>query len=301
VIHTLVEAIILVALVVIVFLQTWRASVIPLLAVPVSVVGTFAVMLGFGFSINTLSLFGLVLAIGIVVDDAIVVVENVERNIDGLSPREATIQAMKEVSGPIIAIALVLCAVFVPIAFVSGLSGQFYKQFALTIAISTVISAFSSLTLAPALSAVLLRPPMHRKTADPRHGQSLRRLLRLVQPLLQPCLAQLRNRRDRRAEAQRRSLVVYAVLAVAAGFMFKVVPPGFVPAQDKQYLIGFAQLPDAASLDRTDAVIRKMSDIAKEFPAWRFGSPACRSTASPTRRTRASCSRPETVRGAHQA
>jgi multidrug efflux pump len=159
VIHTLFEAVVLVALVVIVFLQTWRASVIPLLAVPVSVVGTFAVMLAFGFSINTLSLFGLVLAIGIVVDDAIVVVENVERNIEnGLNPHDATVQAMKEVSGPIIAIALVLCAVFVPIAFVSGLTGQFYRQFALTIAISTVISAFLSLTLAPALSAVLLQP-----------------------------------------------------------------------------------------------------------------------------------------------
>ena len=159
VVQTLLEAIALVVLVVIVFLQTWRASIIPLLAVPVSIVGTFAVMLGFGFSINTLSLFGLVLAIGIVVDDAIVVVENVERNIaTGLSPHDATIQAMKEVSGPIIAIALVLCAVFVPIAFVSGLTGQFYRQFALTIAISTVISAFNSLTLSPALAATLLKP-----------------------------------------------------------------------------------------------------------------------------------------------
>jgi multidrug efflux pump len=175
VIHTLIEAVMLVALVVIVFLQTWRASVIPLLAVPVSVVGTFAVMLGFGFSINTLSLFGLVLAIGIVVDDAIVVVENVERNIEnGLSPRDATVQAMKEVSGPIIAIALVLCAVFVPIAFVSGLTGQFYRQFALTIAISTVISAFSSLTLAPALSAaVLLQPRCAEGCAEPLHGQAV--------------------------------------------------------------------------------------------------------------------------------
>ena len=165
VIHTLLEAVVLVVIVVIVFLQTWRASLIPLLAVPVSVVGTFAVMLGFGFSINTLTLFGLVLAIGIVVDDAIVVVENVERNIEGgLTPRDATVQAMKEVSGPIIAIALVLCAVFVPISFVSGLTGQFYKQFALTIAISTVISAFCSLTLAPALTASLLNRTTHRKT-----------------------------------------------------------------------------------------------------------------------------------------
>src|SRR6201996_8924165 len=158
VIHTLLEAVLLVVLVVILFLQTWRASIIPLLAVPVSVIGTFAVLLLFGFSINALSLFGLVLAIGIVVDDAIVVVENVERNIEaGLSPRDATYRAMREVSGPIIAIALVLVAVFVPMAFITGLSGQFYKQFALTIAISTVISAINSLTLSPALAALLLK------------------------------------------------------------------------------------------------------------------------------------------------
>src|ERR1700712_2370095 len=158
VVHTLIEAIALVVLVVILFLQTWRASIIPLLAVPVAVVGTFGVMSLFGFSINALSLFGLVLAIGIVVDDAIVVVENVERNIAlGLPPIDAARKAMDEVSGPIIAIALVLCAVFIPIGFIPGLSGQFYRQFALTIAISTVISAFNSLTLSPALSAVLLR------------------------------------------------------------------------------------------------------------------------------------------------
>ena len=150
--------VLLVVLVVIVFLQTWRASIIPLLAVPVSIVGTFAVLLLLGYSINTLTLFGLVLAIGIVVDDAIVVVENVERNIEaGLNARDATVKAMQEVSGPIIAIALVLCAVFVPLAFVPGLTGQFYKQFAVTIAISKVISAFNSLTLSPALSALLLR------------------------------------------------------------------------------------------------------------------------------------------------
>src|SRR5688572_20446586 len=158
VIHTLLEAVALVVLVVILFLQTWRASIIPLLAVPVSIIGTFAVLYVLGFSINALSLFGLVLAIGIVVDDAIVVVENVERNIErGLSPRDATYQAMKEVSGPIIAIAVVLIAVFVPLAFITGLTGQFYKQFALTIAISTVISAINSLTLSPALSALLLK------------------------------------------------------------------------------------------------------------------------------------------------
>jgi multidrug efflux pump len=282
VVHTLLEAIILVVLVVIVFLQTWRASVIPLLAVPVSVVGTFAVMLGFGFSINTLSLFGLVLAIGIVVDDAIVVVENVERNIEnGLSPREATIQAMKEVSGPIIAIALVLCAVFVPLAFMSGLTGQFYKQFALTIAISTVISAFNSLTLSPALSAVLLRP----------HDAPKDRLTRGMDRVFGGFFGWFNRFFNRASHSYetgvtgvlKRKAVAGGVrrAGVAAGFMFKLVPPGFVPAQDKQYLIGFAQLPDGASLDRTEAVIRKMSDIAKASGV-RFAFPACRSTASPT-------------------
>jgi multidrug efflux pump len=268
VVHTLFEAILLVAIVVIVFLQTWRASVIPLLAVPVSVVGTFAVMLLFGFSINTLSLFGLVLAIGIVVDDAIVVVENVERNIaNGLNPHDATVQAMKEVSGPIIAIALVLCAVFVPIAFVSGLTGQFYRQFALTIAISTVISAFSSLTLAPALSAVLLQP----------HDAPRDRATRLIDAVFGRFFAAFNlffARSSRRYEAsvhgvlKRKSaaLGVYALLALGGVFIFRAVPPGFVPSQDKAYLIGFAQLPDAASLDRTDAVIRKMSDIASGIP-----------------------------------
>jgi multidrug efflux pump len=268
VIHTLFEAVVLVALVVIVFLQSWRASLIPLLAVPVSVVGTFAVMLMFGFSINTLSLFGLVLAIGIVVDDAIVVVENVERNItNGLAPREATIQAMKEVSGPIIAIALVLCAVFVPIAFVSGLTGQFYRQFALTIAISTVISALASLTLAPALAAALLKA----------HDAPKDRATRLIDAVFGRFFAAFNRffgRASQRYEGGVRtvlrrktlSLAVYALLGVGAVFMFKVVPPGFVPQQDKAYLIGFAQLPDAASLERTDAVIRKMSAIAQEIP-----------------------------------
>src|SRR5580693_8742727 len=175
VVHTLLEAILLVVIVVIVFLQTWRASIIPLAAVPVSLIGTFSVMLAFGFSINALSLFGLVLAIGIVVDDAIVVVENVERNIAlGLSPVEAAKRAMSEVTSPIIATALVLCAVFVPTAFISGLTGQFYKQFAITIAISTLISAFNSLTLSPALSAVLLRS---RDAAPDRISRWLNRLL----------------------------------------------------------------------------------------------------------------------------
>jgi multidrug efflux pump len=268
VIYTLLEAVALVVLVVIVFLQTWRASIIPLVAVPVSIVGTFAVLLMFGFSINTLSLFGLVLSIGIVVDDAIVVVENVERNIQaGLSPRDATVQAMKEVSGPIIAIALVLCAVFVPIAFVSGLSGQFYRQFALTIAISTVISAFNSLTLSPALAAALLKP--HDAPKD-----GLTRGMDRIFGRFFNWFNRVFGRASQRYEVgvkgvlgrKKTSLVVYAVLAVAAIFMFKAVPSGFVPAQDKQYLVGFAQLPDAASLERTDAVIRRMSDIALSVP-----------------------------------
>ena len=268
VIYTLLEAVALVVLVVIVFLQTWRASIIPLVAVPVSIIGTFAVLLGFGFSINTLSLFGLVLAIGIVVDDAIVVVENVERNIEaGLSPRNATIQAMKEVSGPIIAIALVLCAVFVPIAFVSGLSGQFYRQFALTIAISTVISAFNSLTLSPALAAALLKP----------HDAPKDTLTRGIDRLFGPFFGwfnRVFGRASQRYEGgvktvlgrKAAALGIYAALVVAAVLMFKMVPSGFVPAQDKEYLVGFAQLPDAASLDRTDAVIRRMSEIALSVP-----------------------------------
>ena len=186
VIETLLEAILLVVLVVILFLQTWRASVIPLVAVPVSIVGTFAVLYAFGFSINTLSLFGLVLAIGIVVDDSIVVVENVERHIaNGLKPLEATKRAMQEVSRPIIAITLVLCAVFVPVAFVEGLTGQFYRQFALTIAISTVISAFNSLTLSPALAAVLLKPHDAKPDALTR---GMDRVFGKILPALQPWL-----------------------------------------------------------------------------------------------------------------
>ncbi|WP_426209105.1 efflux RND transporter permease subunit [Massilia sp. TWP1-3-3] len=268
VVVTLLEAVALVVLVVIIFLQTWRASIIPLVAVPVSIIGTFAVMLAFGFSINTLSLFGLVLAIGIVVDDAIVVVENVERNIEsGLSPRDATVQAMKEVSGPIIAIALVLCAVFVPIAFVSGLSGQFYRQFALTIAISTVISAFSSLTLSPALAAALLKPHDAPKDAltrgmDKVFGGFFRWFNRFFGRASTRYESGVNGVLKRKSAA----VAVYALLAIGAVFMFKAVPSGFVPAQDKQYLVGFAQLPDAASLDRTEAVIRRMSDIASKVP-----------------------------------
>ena len=268
VLHTLLEAVALVVLVVIVFLQTWRASIIPLIAVPVSIVGTFAVMHLFGFSINALSLFGLVLAIGIVVDDAIVVVENVERNIEeGLSPRAAALKAMQEVSGPIVAIALVLVAVFVPLAFISGLTGQFYKQFALTIAISTVISAINSLTLSPALAALLLKghdAPKDRLTRgiDFLFGWFFRRFNRFFAWSAESYGRGVTFAIGRKVVM----LVLYAGLIGVTGQLFKTIPGGFVPAQDKQYLVGFAQLPDAASLDRTEEVIRKMGDIALKTP-----------------------------------
>jgi multidrug efflux pump len=268
VITTLLEAVALVVLVVIVFLQTWRASIIPLVAVPVSVVGTFAVMYLLGFSINALSLFGLVLAIGIVVDDAIVVVENVERNIEnGLSPREATYKAMREVSGPIIAIALVLVAVFVPLAFISGLTGQFYRQFALTIAISTVISAINSLTLSPALAALLLKGHHAPKDAltrfmDKLFGWFFRAFNRFFNRSSEAYGGGVRRVISHRAVM----LAVNIVLLGATGVLFKAVPSGFVPGQDKQYLVGFAQLPDAATLDRTEDVIRRMDEIALKHP-----------------------------------
>ncbi|MDR5762596.1 efflux RND transporter permease subunit [Caballeronia sp. LZ035] len=268
VIHTLAEAIALVVLVVIVFLQTWRASIIPLLAVPVSIVGTFSLLLAFGFSINALSLFGMVLAIGIVVDDAIVVVENVERNIEaGLSAREATYQAMREVSGPIIAIALTLVAVFVPLAFMSGLTGQFYKQFAMTIAISTVISAFNSLTLSPALAALLLKGHDEPKdwltrAMDRVFGGFFRGFNKVFHRGSQAYGKGVKGVIGRKSIM----MVLYAVLLAGAVLMGKVVPGGFVPAQDKEYLISFAQLPNGASLDRTEGVIRQMSAIALKQP-----------------------------------
>ena len=268
VVKTLLEALALVVLVVVVFLQTWRASLIPLLAVPVSIIGTFSLMLLFGFSINTLSLFGLVLAIGIVVDDAIVVVENVERNIEaGLSPLEASYQAMREVSGPIVAISLTLVAVFVPIAFVSGLTGQFYQQFALTIAISTVISAINSLTLSPALSALLLRS----------HDAPKDRLTRGIDFLFGGFF-KLFNRAFKRSSRNYSSavtsllrhklvsVVIYGILLAMTAYGLNTLPKGFVPAQDKMYLIGFAQLPDGASLDRTTEVISEMGRIALQEP-----------------------------------
>jgi hydrophobe/amphiphile efflux-1 (HAE1) family protein len=268
VIHTLLEALALVVLVVIIFLQTWRASIIPLLAVPVSIVGTFAVMHAFGFSINALSLFGLVLSIGIVVDDAIVVVENVERNIEaGLSAREATIKAMGEVTSPIIAITLVLCAVFIPIGFITGLTGQFYRQFALTIAFSTVISAFNSLTLSPALAAILLKSHHAPKdwltrSVDFVFGRFFRWFNRFFHRSSEAYGRGVNGALKRKSV----SLVVYAALLGVAYLGFNAVPPGFVPVQDKQYLVSFAQLPNGATLDRTEKVIRDMSEIALKEP-----------------------------------
>ncbi|MCP3057490.1 efflux RND transporter permease subunit [Myxococcus sp. K38C18041901] len=264
VVTTLLEAVVLVVLVVLLFLQTWRASIIPLAAVPVSLVGTAAIMQMLGFSLNTLSLFGLVLSIGIVVDDAIVVVENVERHIaQGVSPKEAARRAMTEVTGPIIAITSVLSAVFVPTAFLGGLTGQFYRQFALTIAISTILSAFNSLTLSPALAGVLLRG--HH---GPKDG-----LTRFMEKAFGGWLFGPFNRFFDRASSGyvslvRRvvrvsglALVVYGGLLVLTWLGFAKVPAGFVPMQDKYYLVGLAQLPPASSLERTDAVVKKMSDL----------------------------------------
>lgn len=264
VIHTFIEAILLVVLVVIVFLQTWRASIIPLLAVPVSIVGTFAIMLPLGFSINVLSLFGLILSVGIVVDDAIVVVENVERNIEeGKKPREATVQAMKEVTGPIIATSLVIAGVFIPIAFISGLTGMFYKQFALTIVIATFISMINSLTLSPALSAVLLKPRHEQKDF----------LTRLMDKLFGWFFNGFNRVFGRSQNAYAKSvgvmgrrkasvMSIFAFLVIGTYYSFGLIPSGFVPAQDKQYLISFAQLPSGATLERTEEVMRKMGEIA---------------------------------------
>ncbi len=268
VINTLLEAIALVVVVVILFLQTWRASIIPLVAVPVSLVGTFAVMSLLGFSLNSLSLFGLVLAIGIVVDDAIVVVENVERNIaEGLSSVAATEKAMSEVTSPIVATTLVLAAVFIPTAFMSGLTGQFYKQFALTITISTFISAFNSLTLSPALSALLLKEHGHKD-----------KLTVLIDKLFGSWLFNPFNRLFNRGAngytGLTKRLIRFsgAVLVMYVGLLgltyqqFQTTPTGYVPTQDKQYLVSFAQLPNGSSLDRTEAVIRQMSDIMLKHP-----------------------------------
>ena len=268
VIETLIIAVLLVVFVVVLFLQNWRASVIPLVSVPVSLIGTFAAMKAFGFSINNLSLFGLVLAIGIVVDDAIVVVENVERHIaEGLSPADATHKAMDEVSGAVIAIALVLSAVFIPTAFISGITGKFYQQFALTIAVSTLISAFNSLTLSPALCALLLQP--HHAPKD------------LIGRVLHNSVDWLFRAFNRAFEGGRANyvrvlgrvlrhcgvmLVVYGGLLVLTWFGFHKVPTGFIPSQDKGTIFCYLQLPDGASLQRTEAVSQRVVQLLTNTP-----------------------------------
>ncbi|MCB1609463.1 MAG: efflux RND transporter permease subunit, partial [Xanthomonadales bacterium] len=268
VVTTLLEAVALVVLVVVVFLQTWRASLIPLIAVPVSIIGTFAVLWLLGFSINVLTLFGLVLAIGIVVDDAIVVVENVERHIEeGMAPLAAAHKAMEEVSGPIIAISLVLASVFVPLAFLGGVTGEFYRQFAVTIAVSVVISAINSLTLSPALSAVLLQP----------HDAPKDRLGRWIESALGWFFRPFNRFFARAGDGYGRSvtrntrrggrlLIIYAVLLVACFMAFRAVPGGFIPTQDKQYLFAAVFMPEGASLDRTEKAVKKMSEIALNTP-----------------------------------
>jgi multidrug efflux pump len=266
--ETLRDAIILVVIVVMVFLQSWRIALIPLIAVPVSLIGTLAIMLPMGFSLNSLSLFGLVLAIGIVVDDAIVVVENVERWIErGFSPKEATRKAMDEVGAAIISIAVVLTAVFVPTALVSGISGQFYRQFALTIAIATLISAFNSLTLSPALAAILIKPGHVKK--DP--------LTRVIDALLGWFFRLFNRTFDAGINAYGKivrrllrlsglALAVYLGLLFLTGTLFSTVPGGFIPTMDQGYLIVFAQLPDGASLQRNDEVRRRIGEIANGMP-----------------------------------
>jgi multidrug efflux pump len=264
VVYTLLEAVVLVVLVVTLFLQTWRASLIPLLAVPVSIVGSFAVLYLLGFSINTLTLFALVLSVGIVVDDAIVVVENVERHIaEGLKPLAAAHQAMREVSGPIIAITLVLCAVFVPMAFLEGVTGEFYRQFAVTIAIATVISGFNSLTLSPALAAVLLRS--HDAPTDVPTRLIDRGLGWLFRPFNRAFGASSERYQSAVTRILRRKgavFAVYALLLAGTGLIFQVVPGGFIPTQDKLYLIGAVKLPEGASLDRTEEAVKRMSELA---------------------------------------
>jgi len=268
VIKTLVEAIVLVSIVVVIFLQTWRASIIPIVAVPVSIIGTFAAMSAFGFSINNLTLFGLVLAIGIVVDDAIVVVENVERHIaEGKSPREAAEVAMDEIGGAVIAIALVLSAVFIPTAFLPGIQGKFYQQFALTIAVSTLISALVALTLSPAMCALLLKPHYEKNDLITRivHGTVgkffvwFNKIFEGTRNTYAAVLARL----VRRGTVM---MILYVGLMIIAGVGFKIVPSGFIPQQDQRVLVGYLQLPDGASLEQTKKVSTKIWHLVRDVP-----------------------------------
>ena len=251
IVHTLFEAIILVILVVFIFLQNWRATLIPLITVPVSLLGAIAVFPLLGFSINTLSLLGLVLAIGIVVDDAIVVVEAVMHHMEhGKSPREATIQAMKEVSGPVIAIALILIAVFVPVAMVPGITGRFYQQFALTIAVSVAFSAFSALSLSPALCAMLLKPT---KPLDQQTGW-LAKFYRGFNKVFEKITTKYLGGADFFAKKPRRVFILFAVLIALIVFLGKRIPAGFIPEEDMGYVLVNVASPPATSLQRTNEV-----------------------------------------------
>jgi HAE1 family hydrophobic/amphiphilic exporter-1 len=254
IVETLLEAVLLVLLVVFVFLQSWRATLIPLLTVPVSLIGAFAVFPLLGFSVNTLSLFGLVLAIGLVVDDAIVVVEAVEHHIEhGMSPRDATVRAVHEVTGPVVAIALILAAVFIPVAFIGGVTGRLYQQFALTIAISVLISAFNALTLSPALCSLLLKP----RTSGGLFSKAFGYFNRGFEATTNRYVAISRG-------LARRALIVVALLAgftAVAGLTGRKLPTGFVPEEDLGYMYVNVQLPDAASLQRTDEVCKNIESI----------------------------------------
>jgi hydrophobic/amphiphilic exporter-1 (mainly G- bacteria), HAE1 family len=264
ILKTLFEALALVALVVFIFLQGWRATLIPLCAVPVSLVGVFVLFPLFGFSINTLSLFGLVLAIGLVVDDAIVVVEAVERHIEeGMSPRDATLQAMREVSGPVIGIALVLSAVFIPTAFLPGITGRLYQQFALTIAISVIFSAFNALSLSPALSSLLLRP--RKETRGPL-GWFYNRFNRVFGSVTNGYINWSRLAIRKAAL----SFALLAVLAVGAGLFGARLPSGFLPEEDQGYVFLALQLPDASSLERTDQAAHKIEDALGKIPGVQY-------------------------------
>jgi HAE1 family hydrophobic/amphiphilic exporter-1 len=263
---TLVEALVLVIIVVFLFLQGWRATLIPLLAVPVSLVGTFALFPLFGFSINTLSLFGLVLAIGLVVDDAIVVVEAVEHHIEhGMSPKEATFKAMEEVSGPVIAIAIILAAVFVPTAFIPGITGRLYQQFAVTIAVSVVISAFNALTLSPALASLLLRPK--KQSRGP-----LAVFFRWFNKVFDRCTAGYVSTCGLLIRKSAVSLLLLLGITVFTGFLGKQIPTGFLPDEDQGYMYGGVQLPDAASLQRTDEIMKKAEEILSKTPGVKYYS-----------------------------
>ena len=267
VIKTMFEAVVLVVVVIILFLQTWRASIVPIVAIPVSLIGTFAMLSALGFSLNNLSLFGLLLAIGIVVDDAIVVVENVERNIrEGLSPRDAAYRTMDEVGGALVAIALVLCAVFIPSVFLTGILGQFFRQFAVTIATSTVISLIVSLTLSPALCALLFKP----HEAEPKRRNVFTVPIRAFFNGFNKGFEWLSSRYGaltrRLVRVSLLMLIVYAGLIALAVFQFRQAPTGFIPQQDQGYLINIIQLPPGASLARTDEVARRVTKLVLQTP-----------------------------------